>query len=93
MDGRSEVKVKAGTQPNEKLRMRGYGVPMDAAGQPGRRGDQYVLIKVRVPKALTARQRELLEEFKTDKSSSSSSSSSSGGAKAEEPPKKKGWFG
>jgi DnaJ-class molecular chaperone len=67
IDGRSEVKVKAGTQPGDKLRMRGYGVPMDLVGQRGRRGDQYVVVKVTVPKHLTERQKELLEEFRGGK--------------------------
>ena len=70
VDGRSEVKVKAGTQPGDKLRMRGYGVPMDLVGQRGRRGDQYVVVKVTVPKHLTERQKELLEEFRGGKPAS-----------------------
>ena len=67
IDGKAEVKIKAGTQPGDKLRMRGYGVPMDVIGQRGRKGDQYVTVKVQVPKTLTARQRELLEEFRGGK--------------------------
>jgi molecular chaperone DnaJ len=85
VDGRSEVKVKAGTQPGDKLRMRGYGVSMDLIGQRGRRGDQYVVVKVTVPKHLTERQKELLEEFRGGKpvSEKSSSNSSGGGSKEE----------
>lgn len=64
MSGRAEVKVQPGTQPGSKLRMRGYGVPMDAAGRPGRKGDQYVQVQVRVPRHLTPFQRECLEDFK-----------------------------
>ena len=76
VDGRAEVKVKPGTQPGDKLRMRGYGVPMDLVGQRGRRGDQYVVVKVTVPKYVTARQKELLEEFRGGKPASGPPSSS-----------------
>ncbi len=81
-DGTAEVKIKPGTQPNDKLRMRGYGVRMDAVGHRGRRGDQYVRILVRMPRSLTAEQRRLLEDFRSvsrgGKLSSNGSSSSSG---------------
>ena len=80
IDGRSEVKVKAGTQPGDKLRMRGYGVPMDLVGQRGRRGDQYVVVKVTVPKHLTERQKELLEEFRGGKPASSGAKGASEGS-------------
>ena len=77
IDGKAEVKVKPGTQPGDKLRMRGYGVPMDLMGQRGRRGDQYVVVKVKVPKQVTPRERELLEELRGGKPVSSPSSSPS----------------
>lgn len=67
VDGRAEVKVRPGTQPGDKLRMRGYGVPMDLIGQRGRKGDQYVIVRVSVPRTLTQRQKELLEEFRGGK--------------------------
>lgn len=84
IDGKAEVKVKAGTQPGDKLRMRGYGVKMDVVGQRGRRGDQYVRVMVRVPRHLTAEQRRALEMYKGRGNSgggtgSSAGSSSSGG--------------
>jgi DnaJ-class molecular chaperone len=66
ISGRSEVKVKPGTQPNDRLRMRGYGVPMEAVGERSRRGDQFVVVKVAVPKALTDKQRKLLEELRAE---------------------------
>jgi len=62
--GLAEVKVKPGTQSGDRLRMRGYGVPMDLMGQRGRRGDQYVVMKVTTPRNLDERQRKLLEAFK-----------------------------
>lgn len=65
IDGTAEVKIKPGTQPGDKLRMRGYGVKMDVVGQRGRRGDQYVTVAVRIPRSLTAEQRRLLEEYRS----------------------------
>lgn len=67
IDGKAEVKIKSGTQPGDKLRMRGYGIAMDLVGQRGRRGDQYVTVKVQIPKTITKRQEELLEEFRGGK--------------------------
>ncbi len=46
------VKVPAGTQPGQKLRLRGHGLP--APGAPEDRGDLYATIEVRVPTALSA---------------------------------------
>ena len=92
IDGTAEVTIKPGTQPGDKLRMRGYGVRMDAADRPGRRGDQYVRVVVKVPRSLTAEQRRLLEEYRAagkggsrrssgrSGSSTSSGPSSSGGS-------------
>lgn len=99
IDGRAEVKIKPGTQPSDRLRMRGYGVRMDAFGHRGRRGDQYVVVHVTVPRTLTAHQRQLLEEFKEgkprkkqeDKTEDSSSSKGTSDSK-EEPKEKKRWW-
>jgi DnaJ-class molecular chaperone len=52
--GRLTVKVPPGTSSGARLRLRGKGI----AG-----GDQYIEIKVVVPKADDARTRELMEEF------------------------------
>jgi molecular chaperone DnaJ len=59
-DEHADLKVPAGTQPGKVLRVRGKGVPkLQREG----RGDLLVHINVEVPQKLTARQRELLEEF------------------------------
>ena len=60
-DGDEVVEVKAGTQPGTEIRLRGRGVPH--LRRSGGRGDLHVLVDVRVPARLSARQRELLEEF------------------------------
>jgi len=61
VDGDEEVDVKPGTQPGAEIRLRGKGAPH--LRRPGARGDLHVLVDVRVPTKLSARQRDLLEEF------------------------------
>jgi len=62
LDGSFKVKVPAGTQSGQMFRLRGRGVA-DLNGYGT--GDELVRIVVETPKKLTARQRELLEEFAT----------------------------
>jgi molecular chaperone DnaJ len=58
--GEVELKIPAGSQPSDKLLMRGRGVRRLDGGTSG---NQYVHLRVEVPKALTPRQRELMAEF------------------------------
>jgi len=58
--GAEVLKVPAGTQSGHEFRLRGKGMPV--LGGRGK-GDQVVKIAIDVPKKLTARQKELLEEF------------------------------
>ncbi|MDQ6909054.1 MAG: J domain-containing protein [Chloroflexota bacterium] len=61
-DGRRlELRIPAGTQDGQSFRLRGQGFPH--LGDPKRRGDLYAEIHPRLPKELTDRQRELIEEF------------------------------
>jgi molecular chaperone DnaJ len=60
MNGRVSMKVPAGTQSGTVFRVRGKGLP-DL--QTGRTGDLMVRVMVETPTNLTARQRQLLEEF------------------------------
>lgn len=54
------MKIPAGTQPGEKLRVRNHGLPRpDGYG----RGNLVVQIQVDVPAKITAEQRELLDKF------------------------------
>jgi molecular chaperone DnaJ len=54
------MKIPAGTQPGEKLRVRNHGLPRpDGYG----RGNLVVQVQVDVPKKLTAEQEELLQRF------------------------------
>jgi len=58
--GRSRVKVPAGVQTGKQLRLRGKGMPaLRGSGS----GDLYIELAVETPVNLTARQREILEEF------------------------------
>lgn len=61
LEGREEVKIKAGTQHGDSTRLRGRGL---ADVHSGRKGDLVVRFEVEVPRKLTGRQRELLEEFR-----------------------------
>jgi molecular chaperone DnaJ len=60
LDGEERVDVPAGTQPGTVVTLRGRGLP--TLGR-GRRGDQRVVLNVVVPRKLSERQRELLEEL------------------------------
>lgn len=60
VDGEVTLKVPAGTQSGKVFKLSGRGVP----GLNGRtRGDHLVTVTVETPTKLTAKQRELLEEF------------------------------
>ena len=60
LDGPRKLDVPAGTQSGHLFRLRGLGVA-DLNGYG--RGDQVVRLTVETPRKLSARQRELLEEF------------------------------
>lgn len=61
IDGSTErVKLPAGIQPGEQLRIRGRGVPVVNSGA---RGDQFAHVRVVVPKKLSAEQRALYEQL------------------------------
>lgn len=58
--GRSKIKVEPGSQGGKRLRLRGKGMSVLRSQS---RGDMYVDLAVETPANLSARQRELLEEF------------------------------
>src|ERR1700731_1893833 len=60
LEGKAKLKIPSGTQSGKILRLKGKGI-VDLHGYG--RGDQLVKIVVETPKRLSARQRELLEEF------------------------------
>lgn len=59
LDGPVEIAIPAGTQHGQSFRLAGKGMP-DVRG--GRRGDQYVLVQVVVPKDLNPDQKALLRK-------------------------------
>jgi molecular chaperone DnaJ len=60
LDGEEEVEIEPGTQPGTVVTLRGKGMP---SLRRGRRGDQRVVVNVKIPRKLNAEQRELLERF------------------------------
>ena len=60
LDGDAGVDIKAGSQDGDLVRLKGEGLPNL---RTHRRGDLMVELNLEVPKKLTARQRELLEQF------------------------------
>ncbi|MCB9992592.1 MAG: molecular chaperone DnaJ [Hyphomicrobiaceae bacterium] len=71
---RARVKVPHGTQPGQRIRLKGKGMPVLRSSQVG---DLFVQMDVEVPQNLSKRQRELLEEF--DKLSTKDNSPTSHG--------------
>jgi DnaJ-class molecular chaperone len=59
IDGKAEVKIPAGSQGGQRLRLRGQGLNRRGGG----RGDQYVRLKVVVPTHPTDREKQLYREL------------------------------
>ena len=60
MVGKVKLNIPAGTQPEQVFRLAGRGMPH--VKSRNQKGDLYVRLKVQVPKYLSAKQRELIEE-------------------------------
>ena len=61
VDGRVIYEVKAGTQTDTKVRLKGKGVP--SLRNKDVRGDHYVTLVVQVPDRLSHEAKELLKQF------------------------------
>ena len=61
VDGDVEYEVKAGTPTNQRIRLKGKGVP--SVHSRGRRGDHYVTLVVQVPTHLTREQKAALQDY------------------------------
>lgn len=60
LEGKVNLKIPAGTQSGKLFKLAGKGIPsLHGYG----RGDELVMVRVETPTKLTARQKELLEEF------------------------------
>src|SRR5436309_4182911 len=55
LEGNVRLKLPAGTQPGQRFRLRGHGLPTAA----GTRGDLFVVPQIQIPKKLTEREREI----------------------------------
>jgi curved DNA-binding protein len=62
LDGNTVVKVPPGTSGGTKLRLRGRGVRLPN----GEAGDLYAVVRIAVPRELTPRARELIEELERE---------------------------
>jgi curved DNA-binding protein len=60
LSGKVKLNIPAGTQPEQVFRLAGRGMPSVKNSQE--KGDLYVRLKVQIPKYLSPKQRELLEE-------------------------------
>ncbi len=60
LEGKVKLKIPEGTQPGDSLRLKNKGINhLRSSG----RGDQYIKIKVVIPKTLNSEQKELLQKF------------------------------
>ena len=62
MNGDINLKIPAGSQNGQKMRLRGKGMPK--LRKSDEHGDMYVKINVRLPKTITDEQRELFEQLR-----------------------------
>src|SRR6266850_2601728 len=59
LEGNVRLKLPAGTQPGQRFRLRGHGLPTAAET----RGDLFVVPQIQIPKKLTDREREIWQEL------------------------------
>jgi molecular chaperone DnaJ len=64
LDGKSKLKIPAGTESETVFRMRDKGMPF--LNHPGA-GDQMVKVNIQVPKKLTKKQKDLIMQLKEEK--------------------------
>jgi len=55
-----KLKVRSGTQSGTAVRLRDQGIPYPNSG---RRGDQYVIFKIKIPERVSSKSKKLLEEL------------------------------
>ncbi len=74
VDGRVDLNIPGGTQPNSTLTLENKGVPR--LGNPVARGNHDVLVKVKLPVRINEQERNLLEKLASHYSSKNTSSNS-----------------
>jgi len=60
VDGKMDVKIPVGTQPEQRLRLRGKGVPKMGTDA---RGDAFITVKVKIPTSVSGKEKELIEQI------------------------------
>lgn len=65
MSGKVKLTIPPGTQPEQVFRLTGRGMPH--LKNPSHKGDLFVKLKVEIPRYLSSKQRELLEEASKSK--------------------------
>lgn len=88
IDGDVLFPIKAGTQTDTKIRLKGKGVP--SLRNKNLRGDQYVTLVVQVPEKLSAAQKEALIAFDKAMGGEATKEEAGDGQESEEGGKKKG---
>lgn len=63
LDGEVDVRVPAGTQQGEEMILKGHGLNRVMGHE---KGDLFVTFSVQLPRSLTARQREILQQYADD---------------------------
>ena len=61
--GKAELKIPAGTQPNTIFKLKGEGMPNV---RTGKKGDELVTVRVKIPKNVGGKQKQLLEDLKKE---------------------------
>ena len=90
IDGPYELDIKAGTQTDTKVKLKGKGVP--TLRNKNIRGDHYITLIVQVPDKLTEEQKSILNQYaKTTTVNARSSTDSAGGFSFGDHKKKKGF--
>lgn len=89
VDGDVLYEVKAGTQTDTRIRLKGKGVP--SLRNKAVRGDHYVTLVVQVPTSLNAEAKDVLRKF-DEVTGNTLKKSAEGTGTAEKPKKKKGFM-
>ena len=77
VDGKMDVKIPPGVQPEQKIRLRGKGAPKIGSET---RGDAFMTVKVKIPAGVSGKEKELIEQIAelTNKKSGTSSGGDGG---------------
>lgn len=63
IDGNVKLKVRPGTQPGTLIRLKGRGVVYPNSNH---RGDQYIILKVKIPEKISSKAKKLLQELERE---------------------------